>query len=47
MNSILAFVLGISLTINAILIFIFFKIKDKKEIDSITVNKEERNSFFS
>lgn len=47
MNSILTFVLGISLTINAILILIFLKIKDKKELDNITVSKEERNSFFN
>lgn len=47
MISILTFLLGVSLTMNIILFIIFYKFKDKKELDNITVNKEERNSFFN
>ncbi len=47
MISILTFLLGISLTMNIILFIIFYKLREKKEIDSITVSKEERNSFFN
>lgn len=44
---ILCFILGVSVTLNAILIFCMYKLKDKKEIENATVNVEERNSFFS
>ena len=41
------FLLGISVTMNIIMALILYKVKDKKEIEEVTVNKEERNSFFS
>lgn len=43
----LLFLLGISLTMNVIMGLCLYKLKDKKDIDEVTVNKEERNSFFS
>lgn len=43
----LCFLLGISITMNIIICIILYKLKDKKEIEEVTVNKEERNSFFS
>lgn len=41
------FLLGISVTMNVIMGLCLYKLKDKKEIEEVTVDKEERNSFFS